>query len=257
MSSKIMTTEATLPLGNSKLLGVMGMGYALTAYSIGAGALFWVFFVAGGFAPYGFAADASSLWQALAIDLLLVLAFAAQHTVMARRSFKQWFTRYIPSHLERATFVLMSGIAMGSLVYCWQDLPGTAWSIDHNLAKGLLYVTYIFGVVYVLGSSMVTNHFELFGLRQAYLYLINQPYQPLPFKRQWMYRYSRHPMMLGILMILWSSPEMSITRLCLAVLLTVYVFTGIRFEENGLIQEFGEKYQSYRREIGLFFTFRR
>lgn len=254
MLSKTLTTQDPLAAGGNRLLGIMGMSYALFAYGIGAGALFWVFFVAGGFAPYGFTADALSIRGALITDLLLVLIFAVQHTVMARRSFKQWVTRFIPSHLERATFVLMSGIAMGTLVYCWQDLPGVAWSVEHPLARGLLFTLYILGILYVLGSSLVTNHFELFGLRQAYLNLINRPYRTLPFKQRWMYRYSRHPMMLGILMVLWASPEMSATRFCLAALLTIYVFTGIRFEERGLVQEFGERYQQYRREIGLFFT---
>lgn len=239
------------------LLRGLAMGYALLAYLIGASALFWVFFAAGGFAPYGLIAGTTTIASALTVNLGLVLVFALQHTLMARRSFKHWLTRFIPTALERATFVLMSGLALAMLVACWQDVPGTAWHIDHLAVTYLLYTIYFLGIVYVLASSLVTNHFELFGLRQAWLYMINKPYAPLAFKQKWMYRYSRHPMMLGVLMILWASPAMSVTRLVLAILLTGYVFAGIRFEERGLIEEFGDRYRSYQKQIGLFFTFKR
>ena len=100
-------------------------------------------------------------------------------------------------------------------------------------------------------------HFELFGLRQAWLHLIDRPYTTLEFKRAWFYRYSRHPMMLGLLMVFWATPDMSLSRLSLAVLLTAYLFCGIRFEEFGLIQEFGDRYRDYKKEVGLFFTFKK
>lgn len=258
MSTTTPLTIDNAPVANASILArVLGMGYALFAYAVGAAALFWVFFAAGGFAPYGFSAKATSVTAALATNGLLVFLFALQHTVMARRGFKRWLTRVIPAALERATFILMSGLAMGALVYCWQDIPGQAWHIDNAVASYAIHAVYLTGLVYVLASSFITNHFELFGLRQAWLYLIGKAYTPLPFKRQWMYKYSRHPMMLGVLMVLWASPDMSITRLLLAVLLTLYVFTGIRFEERSLIAEFGEHYRDYQKQIGLFFSFNR
>lgn len=256
-TTQILTTDSNGISPASLPARLMGMAYALLAYGIGAASLFWVFFAAGGFAPYGFSADVESVAAALAINALLVFLFALQHTVMARRGFKQWVARYIPAALERSTFVLLSGLAMGLLVYCWQDVPGQAWTIENTLAGYAIHAVYVVGIVYVLASSFVTNHFELFGLRQAWLYLAGREYSPLPFKQQWMYKYSRHPMMLGILMILWASPDMSVTRLVLAVLLTVYVFAGIRFEERSLVAEFGERYHNYQRQIGLFFTFGR
>lgn len=256
MSGQILSSTP-YTAGSSFVARSLGMSYALFSYLVGAAALFWVFFAAGGFAPYGLGAETGSATAALAINIGLVLVFALQHTIMARRGFKRWLARFFPAALERATFVLMSGIAMGSLVFFWQDIPGNAWRVDNVAATYTLYGAYALGIVYVLACSFVTNHFELFGLRQAWLYAMDKPYTPLPFKQVWMYKYSRHPMMLGILMILWSSPDMSITRLIMAVLLTGYVFTGIRFEERGLIQEFGDKYRDYQKQIGLFFTFRR
>ncbi len=63
-------------------------------------------------------------------------------------------------------------------------------------------------------------------------------------------------MMLGLLIVFWATPDMSVTRLVLAVLLTIYLFIGIQFEERSLIQEFGDKYKAYKKDIGMFFTFR-
>lgn len=63
--------------------------------------------------------------------------------------------------------------------------------------------------------------------------------------------------MLGLLVVIWSVADMSVTRLVLAVLLTAYLFIGIQFEEHGLVQEFGDKYREYKKEVGMFFTFRR
>jgi protein-S-isoprenylcysteine O-methyltransferase Ste14 len=236
---------------------VLGMAYGLVSYAVGAGALFWLFFAAAGFAPYGLSAfRAAGTAQALAINAGLVFLFALQHTVMARKGFKQKWTRLVPEHLERSTFVLASGIIMAALLWFWQPLPGSIWSITDTTTRLVIQGISLVGVAYVLFTSFVTNHFELFGLRQPWLYATGRPYTPLEFKRHWVYRYSRHPMMLGILVILWAAPEMTVTRLALAVLLTAYLFTGIKFEERSLIQEFGDKYREYKKEIGLFFTFR-
>lgn len=187
---------------------------------------------------------------------MLILIFGTQHTIMARKSFKGKLTRIIPVHLERATFVLAAGICMGLILWYWQPLHGNIWSIENEIARFVLLGFAFAAVGYVLITSLVTNHFELFGIRQAWLYATGKPYTPLEFKRQWVYKYSRHPMMLGLLVVIWSTPDMSVTRLALAVLLTIYLFIGIRFEERSLIQEFGDKYRQYQKEVGMFFTLR-
>lgn len=232
--------------------------YALLAYGVGAGMLFWFFFAAIGIAPFSLSSiEAPSFFLPMTINTLLIALFAAQHTIMARKSFKQKWTQFIPAHIERSTFVLTAGICMGLILWFWQPLPGSVWLIENEIAQFTLTGMAFAGVVYVLITSLVTNHFELFGIRQAWLYAIGKPYTPIEFKRVWVYKYSRHPMMLGLLAVIWSTPDMSATRFVLALLLTAYLFIGIQFEERGLIQEFGEKYQQYRKEIGMFFTFRK
>ena len=232
------------------------IAYALLAYCVGAGVLFWFFFAAIGIAPYSLSSiEAGNIYSALFINTFLVFMFALQHTIMARRSFKQRWTQIIPEHLERATFVLLAGIFMALIMGCWQTLPGVVWSIENEYARLALLACAFAGVIYVLITSLVTNHFELFGIRQAWLYATGKPYTPLEFQRHWVYRYSRHPMMLGLLVVIWSTADMSVTRLVLSVLLTAYLFIGIQFEERGLVQDFGDKYREYKKEIGMFFTF--
>ena len=252
--------SATLIAFNDKshVLSRFGvMVYALIAYTTGAGALFWLFFAAGGFAPYGLSAyKADGVSTAIAVNIALVFLFGLQHSVMARKTFKQWVVRYIPAHLERATFVLMSGVTMLTLIWFWQPLPGNVWTVDGALARTGILAIYFAGIAYALLSSLITNHFELFGLRQAWLHLVGWPYTALEFKRVWFYSYSRHPMMLGLLMVFWATPDMSLSRFCLAELLSVYLFAGILFEESCLIREFGDRYRNYKKEVGLFFTFR-
>jgi protein-S-isoprenylcysteine O-methyltransferase Ste14 len=218
--------------------------------------LFWVILAAGGLLPSGLTSlQAGSPVAAIAINVLLVVAFATQHTIMARTWFKAAVQRVIPQPIERSTYVLASGIALIALVYFWQTIPGSAWTVQAPWAVAILYAIYVLGIGYLVGSSFVTNHFELFGLRQAWLYCTGQQHTPVKFKQAWVYKYSRHPMMLGLLLALWSTPAMSATRFVLAALLTCYTFVGIRFEERSLVQEFGETYRDYQRKIGLFFTF--
>jgi protein-S-isoprenylcysteine O-methyltransferase Ste14 len=229
--------------------------YALAAYAIGTGSLFWVIFAAGGLAPHGLSAwQVSSPVAAIAINILLVVAFATQHTIMARKRFKTAVQKVIPQPIERSTYVLAAGIAMSALVYFWQSVPGELWAIESTLATVVIRGVYVIGIVYLLGSSFVTNHFELFGLRQAWLYCNGKEYTPVEFKQAWVYKYSRHPMMLGLLLAFWAAPDMSATRFVLSALLTCYIFVGIQFEERSLIQEFGDSYRQYRDRIGMFFT---
>lgn len=237
---------------------LFAIGYALLSYMIGAGALFWIIFAAGGLAPLGFVdITFGNGVLALVVNAMLVVLFGVQHSIMARKWFKDWLINYIPRHLERSTFVLVSGLLTLVVIALWQGIDASVWVVESTLPGVALQVGYWFGIAYLLSSSLVTNHFELFGLRQAWLYFSNRQYTPLEFKQRWMYRYSRHPMMLGFLFIFWCTPEMTVTRFTLALLFTIYIFEGIRHEEGGLIEEFGDKYREYRKEIGLFFTLKK
>jgi methanethiol S-methyltransferase len=252
--SKVAASSATK---TNRLMRGFAIAYALFAYCVGASTLFWFFLASVGFAPYSLSSiETDSILAALCINFFLVFLFALQHTVMARKSFKQIWTRLIPEHLERSTFVLSAGVCMALMLWYWQPLPGVIWSIGNEYARLAVLSLAFAGVAYVLITTLIANHFELLGIRQAWLYATGRPYTPLEFKKHWVYKYSRHPMMLGLLVVIWATPDMSVSRLVFAVLLTIYLFVGIQFEERTLIQEFGDKYREYKKEVGMFCTFR-
>lgn len=232
------------------------ISYAIVAYGIGAGSLFWLFFVAIGVAP-DLAVDLTGNQHFLGflVNLLLVATFGFQHSVMARPTFKKNWTRIVPDHLERATYVLFSGLFLLPIIVLWQSIPGVIWHVENESVAVLLTAIATLGFAYLLFASFLTNHFELFGLRQAWLYALGKPYTTLKFQTHWLYGFSRHPIMAGLLIMLWSTPEMTVTRFALALMLSAYIFIGVRIEERTLMQQFGATYVDYRRRVGMFFTF--
>ncbi len=187
------------------------------------------------------------LAQALATNVLLILLFAVQHSVMARQGFKRWWTKLIPKPIERSTFMVFTCAALIALFAFWQPLGGTVWSVETGFLKGVLLAAFGLGWVIVLISSFMINHFDLFGLRHVWLYFRGKPYEHLPFNVPLFYRYVRHPLYFGFILAFWSAPEMSVTRLLFALGLTVYILIAIRLEERDLIAHFGEQYRRYRR----------
>ena len=229
------------------------LGYGIFGYAVGCFGLFWLILAAGGLAPAGI-----SLWQAsspliaMLTNVGLIGLFGLQHSVMARRGFKTWLKTLLPQAVERSTYILMSGIATCTVMYYWQSLPGMVWQIESLSMIVLLCMLYGVGAMYLLLSTFVTNHFELMGLRQVYLYFRNIPYTALPFTNKFMYRYSRHPMMLGMLTLLWATPEMSASRFVLALLFSLYIAVGIYYEERDLLRSFGDTYRKYKQQIAAF-----
>ena len=251
--SHVIEATATIPAhtaapGLSKRLAVLG--YGVLAYGVGVAGLLWIILAMGGLAPAGFSPlQAGSITAALLIDLSLIVLFGLQHSVMARAGFKQRLAQILPEAAERSTYVLMSGIAMAVAIYFWQPLPGTMWQVENSIAQVVLWSAYALGWSYLFSATFVTNHFELMGLRQVYLYFNQRPYTKLPFTRKYMYRYSRHPMMLGVLVGMWALPEMSVSHFIMSALLTGYIAIGVALEERDLLRQFGHTYRDYKKQI--------
>lgn len=189
-------------------------------------------------------------WQALAIDLGLLGLFAVQHSVMARPAFKRWWTRFVPTPVERSTYVLFSSLALILLFALWQPLGGVIWSVEHPAGRAALYAAFAFGWGLVLVSTFLINHFDLFGLRQVWLYLRGKEYTELRFVTPGPYRYVRHPLYLGWLFAFWATPTMTATHLLFAVMTTGYILVAIRFEERDLENALGD-YASYRKRVPM------
>ncbi|QDT70435.1 NnrU protein [Planctomycetes bacterium MalM25] len=194
---------------------------------------------------------ACSLGEALAVNLGIVLLFAVQHTIMARSRFKQWWTRIIPAGLERSTFVLITAAILSLLLWQWRPIPGDLWNIQQPVIAGLLRGLMLLGALTVLHTTFLIDHWDLVGLRQAWAYFKGEAPAPPVFKEKSLYRWVRHPMMLGMLVWLWATPHMTWSHLLFAGALTGYVLIGIRVEERSLRQELGESYEEYRNRVPM------
>ncbi|MHA7649085.1 methanethiol S-methyltransferase [Mycobacterium sp. ML4] len=194
---------------------------------------------------------AAPLWQALAINLGLLGLFGAQHSVMARPAFKRWWTRWVPTTIERSTYVLLASSALLLLYWQWRSMPGHVWEARQPVGRAALWVLFWLGWAMVLSSTFMINHFDLFGLRQAYLAWRGKPYSELGFRTHLLYRLVRHPLMLGFLVAFWAAPTMTAGHLLFSVGTTAYIMIALQLEERDLTAHLGDRYRDYRRRVPM------
>ena len=194
-------------------------------------------------------AAATSPGAAIAVNLLLLAAFAIQHSVMARSAFKRWWTRIIPPPIERSTYVLAASLGLFAVCLGWRSLPAVVWQA-HGAAASALSVLFWFGWVVALASTFMIDHFDLFGLRQTFAQRTGPGSGPM-LKTPLLYRYVRHPLMLGLVIAFWATPQMTVGHLLFAVTTTLYIVLALQLEERDLLREFGAAYQAYRKRVPM------
>jgi protein-S-isoprenylcysteine O-methyltransferase Ste14 len=234
-----------------KRIGVFAFGVASYALFF-ATFLYAVGFIGGFVVPTTLdGAPQVPLWHALAVNVLLLGAFAVQHSVMARQAFKRWLTRFVPQAMERSIYVLASSLALIALFAHWQPMGGEIWHVTDPIGQGVLYALFGFGWLLVLVTTFLINHFDLFGLRQVWLYLRGKEYTPLKFVTPGPYKLVRHPLYLGWLFAFWATPTMTLAHLVFAIATTAYILIAIQLEERDLIDVHGADYTEYRRNVPM------
>lgn len=191
------------------------------------------------------------LAQAVLINVALLGLFAVQHSVMARRGFKKWVTSIIPEPAERSTYVLLTSLCLILLFAQWRPMGGVIWDVQDPTGRVVLYGLYGFGWLLVLFATFLINHFDLFGLRQVWLYLRGKEYKKLTFVTPGPYKHIRHPLYLGWLLAFWATPVMTVAHLVFAITTTAYILFAIQLEERDLMDIHGEAYKNYRRQVPM------
>jgi protein-S-isoprenylcysteine O-methyltransferase Ste14 len=182
----------------------------------------------------------------LIVNVLLMSAFAIQHSVMARPAFKRWWTQIVPKQIERSTYVLLASTLLLLMYWQWRPLPDVVWDTTGTAVALVLLGLFYVGWVIVLLSTFMINHFDLFGLRQVALYFQRQPYKPVSFVTRGLYKVIRHPIMLGFIIAFWATPLMSVGHLLFAAVTTTYILVAIQLEEHDLLEADRTNYQRYR-----------
>ncbi len=193
--------------------------------------------------------------QALLVNVILLGVFAAQHSVMAREGFKRWWTKTVPQPVERSTYVLFSSLLLLLLFWQWRPMGGIIWDVQDPTGRVILWSLFAFGWLLVLVATFLINHFDLFGLRQVYLYLRGKEYTPLRFRTPGPYRYVRHPLYVGWLFAFWATPTMTAAHLVFAIATTAYILIAIQLEERDLINSLGQAYADYRQRVPMIIPF--
>jgi protein-S-isoprenylcysteine O-methyltransferase Ste14 len=250
------TTSAALAAPSTLFSRVAILAYSVTCYALGVSGLVWLILATLDVVPFtGGPAALSSTGAAITFNLVFVALFGFQHAIMARPAFKERWRRILPQAAERATFTLMAGLLMALAMWVWQPLPSTIWAFESPVLVMGLRGLCALGWAWLLAATFAIDHFELFGLKQAWRNFRGVDQAKSPFVMRLMYRFDRHPIMTGALIGLWATPVMRLDHLVLALGMTAYVVIGVFIEERTLVALHGDNYREYRRKVGALVPF--
>lgn len=238
---------------NQRMKRFLIVGYGAAAYLLFLAAFLYLVAFLGNFwvprtVDHGLPAP---IGEAVLVNIGLLAVFAVQHSVMARPSFKAWWTRIVPSPIERSTYVVLSSVVLVLLYWQWRTMPAVVWDVRPPAGRLALWTLFWLGWAVALAATFMVSHFDLFGLRQVYLAWRGKPYTHIGFHARMLYRLVRHPLMLGFVIVFWAVPTMTAGHLLFSVAMTGYILVATHLEEHDLVEALGEQYRDYRRRVPM------
>lgn len=231
---------------------ILVLTYGVAAYALFLGVFAYaVGFIGGFLTPTALDGPLQgSFWTAIGVNLVLALLFGLQHSIMARPLFKAMLTKFVPESIERSTYVLATNLVMLLLFWQWRPMGMNVWTIENPVAQGILWTLFGLGWTTIFVTTLLINHFDLFGLRQVWLYFRGKPYTPLKFVTPGPYKFVRHPLYVGWLMAFWFTPHMDAAHLLFAIGMTAYILIAIQFEERDLVK-YHPDYADYQKRVPM------
>jgi protein-S-isoprenylcysteine O-methyltransferase Ste14 len=232
----------------------MTMVFAIAAYAIFFATFLYLIVFVGDFSFSSRTVDVgpdAPVALGVVIDIVLISLFGLQHSVMARQGFKAKWTKVVPQPAERSVYVLSASIMLMILFFGWRPIDAIVWNVTSPALRDIIWLLFWAGWGTVLLSTFLINHFELFGLQQAWLYYRGRECAKPQFHKPFFYKWVRHPLYLGFFFAFWAAPEMTAGHFLLAAGMSIYMLIAIRYEEHDLIGLFGKDYETYREEVGM------
>ena len=228
--------------------------FAIMAYLLGTVSLLYVAgFIADFGVPKGISdGPQTSVWLAVLLDTGLVGLFGVQHSIAARASFKRWWTQFVPRAFERATYLCMTAIMTGVLVYFWRPIPITLWHVRSGIGASALIAAYVGVWMLMCAATFSFGYFHFFGLAQAWRTFVQSPPSPANLSERYLYAFVRHPISVGWMTAPLLVPHLTVGHLVFATATALYILIATPFEEADLLEEIGAPYAEYCKRVPRF-----
>jgi methanethiol S-methyltransferase len=192
-------------------------------------------------------------WISICTNLLLFIIFPLQHSLLPRPGVKDWIQQHFSVWLERSLYVGTSGIVMWILLLGWKPTGPLLFAAGNSLPFEVVFYVSLYLIIL---CTVVLDHSSMFGLKQGYLaWKKKELPPPATMQRTGIYGIVRHPLTSLLIVCLWSHATITVGRLLLNLLFTLYAIAGTVFEERDLLRKFGREYETYRNQVPSFIPF--